>query len=84
VHLGVGEGKVSLSVTDNGRGIQNTDLLKAGSFGLRGMLERARNLGGEVSFKGAPDEGTTVTVRLPLEAAVQPAAPLTENATDAP
>ena len=84
VHLGVGDGKVSLSVSDNGRGIQNTDLLKPGSFGLRGMLERGRNLGGDVSFKGAPGEGTTVTVRLPLEATGQPPAALTENATDAP
>ena len=84
VHLGVGDGKVSLSVSDNGRGIQNTDLLKPGSFGLRGMLERGRNLGGEVSFKGAPGEGTTVTVRLPLEAEGTPATSLTENAADMP
>jgi len=84
VNLGVGDGRVTLTVSDNGRGIQNTDLLKTGSFGLRGMLERARNLGGEVSFKGAAGSGTTVAVRLPLENAQQAPAPQRQSATDMP
>src|SRR5262249_56556464 len=75
VELKVEAGTVTLSVSDNGRGIENTDLLKRGSFGLRGMLERARNLGGEVSFGGAAGKGTTVVARLPLEPA-QPPVPL--------
>src|SRR5262249_48952636 len=74
VELGVDGGTVKLRVQDNGRGIENTDLLKPASFGLRGMLERARNLGGEVSFEGAPERGTTITVRLPLVRA-EPADP---------
>ncbi len=58
-----------LSVFDNGRGISQTDLLKKDSYGLRGMLERARNLGGEIRFSGGPGKGTTVIARLPLDAA---------------
>ena len=78
-----GTARCSLSVTDNGRGIQNTDLLKAGSFGLRGMLERARNLGGEVSFKGARrghDRHRAPAARSRAAAG----RPAHENATDAP
>jgi nitrate/nitrite-specific signal transduction histidine kinase len=48
------------------------------------MLERARNLGGEVSFKGAAGSGTTVAVRLPLENAQQAPAPQRQSATDMP
>jgi two-component system sensor histidine kinase UhpB len=58
-----------LSVHDNGRGITRTDLLKSGSFGLRGMLERARHLGGEIRFDGNPGMGTTIVATLPLEPA---------------
>ncbi len=58
-----------LTVHDNGRGITRTDLLKAGSFGLRGMLERARNLGGEIRFDGNPGSGTTIVATLPVELA---------------
>jgi signal transduction histidine kinase len=84
VDFGVGDGRVLLSVTDNGRGIHKTDPFKAGSFGLRGMLERARNLGGEVSFKKASGGGTTISVRLPLDSPQQAAVPLKQNATDTP
>jgi signal transduction histidine kinase len=72
VELGIDSSLVTLKVTDNGRGVVHTDLLKRGSFGLRGMRERARHLGGEISFAGKPGQGTTVTARLPLEPAVQP------------
>jgi two-component system sensor histidine kinase UhpB len=58
-----------LSVRDNGRGITRTDLLKSGSFGLRGMLERARHLGGEIQFDGNPGMGTTIVATLPLDPA---------------
>ena len=74
VDLRVNGGTFTLKVTDNGRGIEHTDLLKSGSFGLRGMLERARHLGGEISFDRGENLGTVVTARLPLEAPVQPPA----------
>ena len=71
VELGIDSSLVTLKVSDNGRGVVHADLLKRGSFGLRGMRERARHLGGEISFAGKPGQGTTVTARLPLEPASQ-------------
>ena len=55
-----------LQVADNGRGMARQDLLKPRSFGIRGMLERARYFGGDVEVKGAPGQGTTVAVRIPI------------------
>ena len=37
-----------------------------GHFGLRGIHERARLLGGAVSIQTAPQQGTHVTVEFPL------------------
>jgi len=66
VELEIDEENCTLTVADNGRGITQKDLLKDKSFGLRGMLERARNLGGEITFNSSPDFGMTVIARLPL------------------
>jgi signal transduction histidine kinase len=67
VELSTDDAMLSMQIIDNGRGIAHTDLLKKGSFGLRGMLERARNLGGEIRFEGKPGAGTIITVHLPLD-----------------
>lgn len=58
----------SLQVHDNGAGIAETDRHKTSSFGIRGMLERSRDLGGEVEISGAAGHGTIVSVRVPLKA----------------
>jgi signal transduction histidine kinase len=57
---------LTLVVRDNGRGITNREIDSPKSIGLLGMQERARLRAGEVHFQGAPGQGTTVTVRLPL------------------
>ena len=59
-----------LIVRDNGRGISNKDVAHARSIGIAGMRERAAQVGGEVSFHGAPMKGTTVTMRVPMPEAV--------------
>lgn len=53
-----------LRVEDNGRGIAPESAMRK-SFGLLGMRERARALGGDVAITGEPGEGTRVTARLP-------------------
>jgi signal transduction histidine kinase len=58
-------GEVELTVSDNGRGIAPADRLKPTSFGLRGMEERATQLGGTVSFTALQPCGTEVSVRVP-------------------
>jgi signal transduction histidine kinase len=60
---------LTLRVRDNGRGITQSEMDSPRSIGLLGMQERARLLGGEIQFHGTPGQGTTVTVRLPLEPA---------------
>jgi len=70
VTLSADEHTITLVVTDNGRGIAHTDLLKSGAFGLRGMLERMRHLGGEIDFDGGPGRGTTISVHVPLTAPI--------------
>jgi signal transduction histidine kinase len=59
-------GCLTLIVQDNGRGIREEELKNTTSLGLLGMRERLFPWGGHVDFAGAPNEGTTVTVTLPL------------------
>ncbi|MEA3213469.1 MAG: hypothetical protein QOE70_6526 [Chthoniobacter sp.] len=54
-----------MRVEDNGVGISESTL-HAKKFGLLGMRERAWSLGGQVEILGAPGQGTTVTLRIPL------------------
>jgi signal transduction histidine kinase len=60
---------LTLSIGDNGRGITPADRLKPQSFGLRGMSERARALGGTLALSQAPGGGTMVVVKISLAAA---------------
>jgi len=57
---------VRLGIVDNGRGIDATDRLKPKSFGIRGMVERAHALGGELSVSAVPGGGTEVALKIPL------------------
>ncbi|CAH0299134.1 Oxygen sensor histidine kinase NreB [Massilia sp. Bi118] len=59
---------LSLTICDNGRGITPADRLKPQSFGLRGMKERAKALGGTLSLSPAPGGGTMVAVKIRLAA----------------
>jgi signal transduction histidine kinase len=54
-----------MEVTDDGRGITQADLRKAGSYGLRGLAERARKVNGLLDLSSA-GERTTVMLSLPL------------------
>ncbi|MEX5746732.1 ATP-binding protein [Massilia sp. X63] len=59
---------LSLEICDNGRGIAPADRLKPHSFGLRGMSERAKALGGTLSLSSAPGGGTMLTIKTRLAA----------------
>ena len=56
---------ISVRISDNGRGITEADARGTKSFGLLGMRERARLLGGTFEITGTPGQGTTLTVRIP-------------------
>ena len=66
IRLTAEQGRVMLVVTDNGRGIPDDKAAAAGSMGLLGMRERARSLGGSLSIRGSPGQGTSVTLTLPV------------------
>jgi signal transduction histidine kinase len=68
IGLECSDGEVELAVSDNGQGIAPADRLKPTSFGLRGMEERAAQLGGTVDFSALQPRGTCVTVRVPHRA----------------
>ena len=57
---------LTLVICDNGRGIAPADRLKPHSFGLRGMSERAKALGGTLTLSAAPGGGTMVTIKIRL------------------
>jgi PAS domain S-box-containing protein len=59
---------VRLEISDNGRGIATRDRIKPKSFGIRGMIERASALGGQLSVSTAAGGGSVVALRIPLSA----------------
>jgi signal transduction histidine kinase len=59
--------RIELEVWDNGRGISEREIADPRSIGLIGMRERAAMLGGEITIRGVPRQGTTVIARIPME-----------------
>lgn len=65
VQLFSNDSNVTLEVRDDGQGLQDEDMTKPESFGLRGMKERITQLGGWIEVNGAPGQGTTVMLSIP-------------------
>ncbi|MBL9188448.1 MAG: PAS domain S-box protein [Opitutaceae bacterium] len=65
-------GLATLTICDNGVGIDHALLDDPRSIGLLGMRERAHAFGGAVEISGSPQSGTSVVVQLPIN---NPAAP---------
>jgi signal transduction histidine kinase len=82
VDLSLSGGVLSLEVSDNGRGLGQSDLAKTRSFGIRGLHERASTVGGWVDLSSGAT-GTTLILSVPLAGAGFDAAPGTEDADDA-
>jgi len=56
-----------LTVRDDGKGITMAEVESSESLGLLGMNERATLVQGRLSIHGSPENGTTVTVTVPLQ-----------------
>jgi signal transduction histidine kinase len=59
---------VRLLVRDDGVGISEAEATAPGSFGILGIRERARSLGGSVTLRGEAGRGTTLEVSIPFPA----------------
>ena len=61
-----GSGGIVLEVVDDGRGFDvTTGESLEGHFGIRGMRERSRRMGGVIAIESRPGEGTTVRMQVP-------------------
>jgi signal transduction histidine kinase len=57
------DGKLAVTIRDDGRGFVNT---RKTGLGLIGMQERVESLGGSLAVKSEPGKGTEIDVSLPL------------------
>jgi signal transduction histidine kinase len=62
VRLAYQSGSTALEIEDDGRGM--TGYSEAG-FGVEGMRERARQIGGQIDIRTQPDHGTRIIVIVP-------------------
>lgn len=60
------EGVLTLEIRDNGIGISPSELSKAKSFGLRGLQERAKTVGGWLDVSTQAHKGTSIILSVPL------------------
>jgi PAS domain S-box-containing protein len=65
VGLSESEGFLHLEVMDDGKGISTGEIEGQRSFGIIGMKERARALGGRLDLIGSPGKGTSVRLTIP-------------------
>jgi PAS domain S-box-containing protein len=66
VILNENSGVIEMEIRDNGKGINEEQILNPKSFGLIGMRERANFFGGDFRISGNRDKGTTVKVSIPI------------------
>jgi len=70
VHLtlqGLEDGRVEVTIQDNGRGfdLDSDQQSGSGGFGLRFMREQAERVGGSLRIESGPGQGTRVVISLP-------------------
>ncbi len=66
LHLVFQPDSLSLSIVDDGRGFLTSGAPgpQEGHFGLQGMRERVKRMGGKLTVTSAPEKGTTVSAQL--------------------
>jgi two-component system sensor histidine kinase DegS len=71
VHLEIGRDMLTATVTDNGIGFDveavSRNPEKWDHFGLRGIVERARLVGGQAKIESKKGRGTKIVMHVPLK-----------------
>lgn len=57
---------LTLEVCDNGVGITREEMMKPHAFGIRGLQERAKTVGGWLDVSTQSGRGTTITLSVPM------------------
>ena len=60
------DGRLELEISNDGRSFDPVLAREGGGLGLTSMLERTENLGGQLTISSAPEQGTRVTVAVPM------------------
>ncbi|MCH8011565.1 MAG: PAS domain S-box protein [Candidatus Marinimicrobia bacterium] len=58
---------ISMTVQDDGRGIEESEVVGMRSLGLLGMRERSHLVGGKLTITGEQGKGTTISVSVPID-----------------
>jgi signal transduction histidine kinase len=58
---------LTLEISDNGQGISPIDQGKAKAYGLKGLQERAKSVGGWLDISTSVGHGTSIILSVPLE-----------------
>lgn len=66
IDISDGENVLTIEITDNGKGIAPEQLANPSAFGLRGLSERARLVGGWLDISTATGSGTSIILSVPL------------------
>ena len=66
IDLSDAEKVLTLEVKDNGIGISSAELNKPKSFGIRGLRERAKTVGGWLDVSTHINKGTSIILSVPL------------------
>jgi PAS domain S-box-containing protein len=66
IKVGREDGNLILEIEDDGKGIDQSEIVNLKSLGLLGMRERALAFGGELQISGAPRPGTLIRLKIPI------------------
>lgn len=72
IHISRTDSKLILTIRDDGKGFNLNTVDKNLHFGITGMQERVKLIGGNLSFKSEIDHGTLVRLELDVEAIPEP------------
>ncbi len=66
IEISDAEDFLTMEITDNGIGISEAEMLKPDAFGIRGLHERAKTIGGWLDVSTRQGVGTSVILSVPL------------------